>query len=115
MSSVIHIHGASDDLVEMAGEGEVVFLDEKGNRPWAEYNVYKPSRYLVAGSNGDRAYVYATYGDEGCWYFAVGQVDEDTPIPALWAITTMQSPDTHYSAQLAIRAMDRLVVSRDEG
>jgi hypothetical protein len=114
VSSVIHIYGASDDLVEMEGEGEVRFSDEERGRKDAEYNVYDTSRYLVSGSNGDRVYAYAIYGDEGCWYFAVGQVDEDTPIPAGWAISTTQREDTHYSAQLTIRAMDRLQVRREE-
>lgn len=111
MTATLQVFGASDDLVEMSGS-DVAFRDENPDRGSAEYNAYDDSVYLVEGSEGDRAYLYAFYGNEGCWYFSVGQVNEDTPIPAGWAITITQGTENYYSALLTIRAMDKLAVTR---
>lgn len=117
MSAAISVYGSSDDLVEFEGEGEVRFLDEesRGSRLEAEYYLGSgdKSTFLVEGSEGDQAYIYAYY--EGCWHFSVGLVEEDIPIPAGWAVSIGQSAENGYSAELKIRAMDRLRVKEVKG
>lgn len=105
------VHGASDDLVEWAGQGDVVFLDEPKGALWAEYNVCDISRYRVQAGD-DAALVYALYSEVGCWVLGVGQVDEGTPIPAYWKISIDQSPETGYSARVTIEADASLTVQR---
>jgi hypothetical protein len=78
------VYGSSDDLVEMDGTG--VTFPSEGGRTTAEYNVYPkgncPVVFLIRdGADKTRAVLYAIYGEGGCWTFAVGQADEEVPVP----------------------------------
>lgn len=95
--NTVTFYGASDDLIEVDGcEGAGEF--NAGNcEPVA-------ARFLLHGTFGEDSgteslAVYALY--DGVWSFAVGQADEDTPLPA-WPISIVQSPEVPYSALLTI-------------
>lgn len=100
----IRIYGASDDLIEVEGDG----IND-------EFNSYEmgngPGALMWCGDlrapNGDimRAYAVA----DGCWSIALGQADEDKPFPA-WPVTIAQHPDTRYSTMAEIDAPDGTVL-----
>jgi hypothetical protein len=85
-------YGSSDDLVEVAG---VSGADE--------FNVNSDLTPAITFNLGGQMRVHAFY--DGCWSFAVGQVDEDLPLP-LWPLRIEQSPENNYSTQLTIECPD---------
>lgn len=96
MKTVI-IHGASDDLVWIAGcKGE------------NEFNV-NPHRNGYAGTFnlGGKMRIHAIY--DGCWSFAVGQVDEDIPLPD-WPIRVKQGIENRYTTAIEIDVPDDVKV-----
>ena len=102
---MISFEGASDDLVHVSGcPGE------------DEYNCTKSlpgpidlgGIFLVSGPTGSLK-VTAIY--DGCWSFAVGQVDEDVPLPT-WPMLIRQSEERTYSAELIITAPKGTFVKR---
>lgn len=93
--------GASDDLIEIEGV--------KGGD---EYSGMTGRDEIVAGTFnvGGKLRVRALY--DGCWSFAVGQVDEDIPLPD-WPISVTQHPETPYSVALVIECPDDVKVFRE--
>lgn len=92
----ITFYGASDDLVEVEG------------CPGAdEFNVYGPAimcwRGDLVAPDGSTMRISALY--ESCWSFAVGQADEDHPLPE-WPVRIAQSPEVRYSVLLEVDAPD---------
>ena len=77
---MITIYGANDDLVEVEG---CIGADE--------FNVYGEGKLMWRGDfvapDETKIRVHAVY--DGCWHFAIGQVDEDIPIPA-WPLSFAQ-------------------------
>src|SRR5687768_10910779 len=95
-------YGASDDLIEIEG---VKGGDEFGGN-W-------DSRFDGVFNLGGKMRVYAIYGaGSGCWFFGVGQVDEEIPLPD-WPIRISQSPDVAYSTRLEIDVPDDVKVFRE--
>lgn len=92
---MIKISGGSDDLVEVEGcEGA------------DEFNVYGPGELVWRAdltTAAEALRVYAIY--DGNWSFAVGQADEDLPLPS-WPVRITQHPDIAYSVLLEIDAPD---------
>lgn len=89
---MITIYGASDDLIEVEGcEGA------------DEFNSYEHGPVMWRGDliapDGDALRVHALYG--GCWSVAVGQVDEDRPLPD-WDIDVFQ--EGRYSTGVKVDA-----------
>jgi hypothetical protein len=96
---MITIYGASDDLVEVDGcEGADEFgaYGSKAN----EVNWHGD---LVAPGTGAAEQMRVTAIYDGCWHFAIGQVDEDVPLPP-WGTGIGQHPEVSYSALLSIDA-----------
>jgi hypothetical protein len=95
-------YGASDDLIEVEGV--------KGADEFSAW--LKNDEGVVAGSFvlGGKIRVRAIY--DGCWTFAVGQVNEDVPLPA-WPVRMDQSPEVPYSARLTIEVPDDVVLFRE--
>ena len=97
---MITIYGASDDLVEVDGcEGA------------DEFDVGAPGRWqgdLIAPGGTEQMRVHCWYDDDGCWQVGVGQVLEETRLPA-WPVSITQAPGprpavTGHSAMLSIDA-----------
>lgn len=90
-------YGVSDDLVEVEG---VKGADEFG--------VYATeSRYRGCWNLGGRLRVHAVY--DGCWSFAVGQVDESIPLPD-WPVRLKWPGGRGYSTRLEIDVPDDVKV-----
>lgn len=96
------IYGASDDLIEIGG---VPGADE--------FYAQQLRGCPVMGSFvlGGKMRVRAIY--DGCWSFAVGQVDEDIPLPE-WPIRVSQH-ERGYSTLLEIDVPDDVGIFREEG
>ena len=92
-------YGASDDLIEIAG---VPGADE--------FNICKDGPYIATFNLGGKVRIHAFY--DGCWSFAVGQVDEDIPLPD-WPIRITQH-EKGYSTQLEIDVPDDTKVFLEE-
>lgn len=93
-------YGASDDLIEVTGV--------KGGD---EFNAYGSKDGIHAKFNlGGKMRIYAIY--DGCWMFAIGQVDEDILLPD-WPITITQSREVPYSTQLEIVVPDDVKLFRE--
>lgn len=92
--TTIKIYGASDDLVEVEGcKGADEFNSyERGPLMW---------RGELLGPTGNPMRIHAIF--EGCWSFAVGQCDEELPMPD-WPIRITQHDDPRYSVLLEIDA-----------
>lgn len=96
---MITFTGGGDDnvCVTAPGQSEEYLTYQEGSVMW---------RADVTGpETGQAIRVTALFdeGQTGCWSFAAGQVDDDTPMPD-WPISIRQAPDTSYSALLAIDA-----------
>jgi hypothetical protein len=96
----IRIYGASDDLIEVEGcEGA------------DEFNTYERGPVMWRGDlrapTGDAMRAYAPY--DGCWSIALGQANDDGPIPS-WPITIAPAPDTSYSTMAEVDAPDGTVL-----
>ena len=98
----VTIYGASDDLIEVEG---VPGADE--------FNVYSDKKVcatlLLHHAEEEQMAVHAVY--DGCWSFAVAQVDEEHPLPA-WPVRVGQSLGVPYSTQLEIDVPDGTVLAR---
>lgn len=95
-------YGHSDDLIEVEG---VKGADEFGAYQSGD------SRYHGSFNLGGHMRIHAIY--DGCWSFAVAQVDEDIPLPD-WPVRVMQSTDTPYSTRLEIDVPDNVKVFREK-
>jgi hypothetical protein len=91
-------YGASDDLIEIEG---VKGADE--------FNVYNRDENLHHGSFnlGGKMRIHAIY--DGCWSFAIGQVDEEIPLPD-WPCRVKSEG---YSAVLEIEVPDDVKVFQE--
>ena len=96
---VMHMYGTSDDLVEVIG---ITGADE--------FNVNEQDRYAGSFNLGGKLRIHAIY--DGCWSFAVGQVDENIPIPD-WRVRVRQSPQVSYSTCLEIEVPDDVKIFRE--
>ena len=99
---MITIYGASDDLIEVEG------CD--GADEFNVYGTYKaPSPVMwsadLIAPGGDSMQVHAILTDRGCWAIAVGQSDEDIPLPS-WPVTVRQHRSIPYSTVVEIAAPD---------
>jgi len=114
---MLKIYGASDDLVELEGIGELV-----RKCPECGHDIDEPSRAVVGHSSGEfgsgdlmvvvggvdgapgiRVRVrYGRFG-VGCWSAEVCQIDEDVPIP--WPVSIKHSV-RGYSVVVEIDAPD---------
>jgi hypothetical protein len=95
-------YGASDDLIEVEG---VKGADE--------FTALADGPFAAVFNLGGKMRVYAIY--DGCWMFAVGQVDEDIPLPN-WPVRIKQHPETKYTVLLEIDVPDdvKLFVEKSE-
>ena len=85
-------YGASDDLIEVEG---VKGADE--------FNVVAAGPHIASFNLGGKMRIHALY--DGCWSFAVSQVDEEIPLPD-WPIRISQSKDSKYSTCLEVDVPD---------
>lgn len=94
-------YGASDDLIEVEGV--------KGGD---EFGAYRSdgSRYHGSFNLGGLMRVHAIY--DGCWSFAVGQVDEDIPLPD-WPVRVRWPGGRGYSTRLEVDVPDDVKVFRE--
>ncbi len=95
----LKIYGASDDLVEMDG---IAGADE--------FNCYKDESLLatfVLKADNERLRIHAIY--DGSWCFALGQVEEDDPMPP-WPVRRTWSG---YSEHVEIDVPDHARVDRE--
>lgn len=96
----ITFSGSNDDLIDVGGcEGGDEFCNATSNSLKLAGNLIAP--------DGSGMRVLAFYNQEGrnssgCWSFALGQVDEETPWPG-WKQSIEQS-DTFYSVIVRIEA-----------
>jgi hypothetical protein len=100
-TNVVTIYGASDDLVEIDG---CPGADEFGAFQPDDKNLVHASFVL-----GGQMRIRALY--DGCWSFAVGQVDEAILLPD-WPVTTTQH-DHGYSTLLTIIAPKTAAIIRE--
>lgn len=92
--------GASDDLIEIEG---VKGADE--------FNVIADGPYIAAFNLGGQMRVHAIY--DGCWSFAVGQVDEDVQLPD-WPVRLSMQPGVAHSTRLEIDVPSNVKVFREK-
>lgn len=93
-------YGASDDLIEIEGV--------KGGD---EFGIFAKEKYVAAFNLGGKMRVHAIY--DGCWCFAVGQVDEDIPLPD-WPIRLKWPGGRGYSTRLEIDVPDDVKVFEEK-
>ena len=131
--NTLRFYGCSDDLVEL--ENVAIAIDEtldeedydnanhrndvtcRGGK--AEFNVGDTSHYIVSCVIDNYAYVdkddalsvYAIYGDNGCWHFAVGVMNDETPAPD-WHVRIVKKHE--YSMMLEIDMPGKAAVVRDK-
>ncbi len=101
MTQTAVFYGASDDLIEVDGvKGADEFCNDGAT-----------DGIIAAKFNlGGKLRVYAIY--DGCWMFAVGQVDEGIPLPD-WPMRFTQHSEG-YSAQMEIDVPDDVKLFREE-
>ena len=92
----VTVYGSSDDLIEWDGcEG----CDE----------FYRKGSGLVSGSyllTTDEAGLRVRAIYDGCWSFAVGQIEEDYPFPEHWLVSTEHGYHNNYSTNLTFEVPD---------
>jgi hypothetical protein len=93
-------YGSSDDLIEIGG---VKGADE--------FNIIEDGPYIATFNLGGKMRIHCLY--DGCWSFAVGQVDEEIPLPD-WPVRVKQSGENGYSTQLEIDVPDDVKVFQEE-
>jgi len=110
----IRVYGASDDLVEVIGpcyewdgktQGYSRQCEQGEYGAWSAEDVPTAFR-LVDAEREPLAIVYALYAQCGTWAFALGQLDEEHPLPGTIKATIEQSEHCEYSAELVIEAPD---------
>ncbi|WP_166344978.1 hypothetical protein [Phytoactinopolyspora limicola] len=98
MTDTILIYGASDDLVEVQGCRGAEEFSHYDQGPW---------RADLIAPNGEQMRVHVLF--DGCWHVAVGQVDEDVPLPQ-WPLRFEQGQrgdgSPGYSVVLCVDAPD---------
>ena len=111
--TTICFYGRSDDLIEVMGwkdnpgqDREVVLRLEFSATTNGDEKV--AGEFLV----GDELLVTAIYN--GCWSFAPGQKDEETPLPE-WPIRIRQEEGCPYSVQCEIDVPDAQATVIQEG
>lgn len=92
-------YGASDDLIEIEGV--------KGGN---EFGIFKVGPYIAAFNLGGKMRIHSIY--DGCWSFAVGQVDEEIPLPD-WPIRIKWPGGRGYSTRLEIDVPDDVKVFQE--
>jgi hypothetical protein len=87
----VKIYGSSDDLIEISGVigGDEFYIGENDQ-----------SIFVLGG----KMQITAIFGRNGCWHFAVGQVNEDIPLPS-WPMSIRQHMNG-YSVELTIEVPD---------
>lgn len=87
--------GESDDCIEVDGAVREEF--SQYNSMW--------TATITAPDGKQQMLISGWYADNGCWNFAVGQVDEETPLPK-WPTSISQRHDRgeHYSTLLEVTA-----------
>lgn len=94
-------YGSSDDLIEVSGvKGANEFYADNAN----------DSRIMGVFQLGGKMRVYAIY--DGCWSFAVGQVDDEIDLPD-WPIRLHPSIENTYSMELAVDVPDDVKLFRE--
>ena len=100
----IRMYGASDDLVEVEGTDSAIDRtaapDNSENvagpgGQGGEFNVTSEEATFIIGG---QVRVFSVY--DGTWSFAVGMVDEDTPLP--WPVRVQACPEVAYSVEVLI-------------
>lgn len=86
------MYGASDDLIEASGV-----------RGAKEFYSLEDGTYHGSFNLGGKMRIHAIY--DGCWSFAVGQIDEEIPLPD-WPIRIGRTPECAYSTLLEIDVPD---------
>lgn len=104
MSQTATFYGASDDLIEVEGvKGGDEFSASAGDGlVQAKFNL------------GGKMRVYAIY--DGCWMFAVGQVDEEIALPD-WPVRTTQKlkgKKCGYTTLMEIDVPDDVKIFREK-
>jgi hypothetical protein len=98
----IRIYGASDDLIEVEGDG---ITDE--------FNTYEKGYAMWRGDlrapNGEVMRAHAVLSNDGCWSIALGQAYEADPFPT-WPVTVTRHPNMSYSTMVEIEAPDGTVL-----
>ena len=95
---VCTIYGSSDDLIEIGGvEGA------------GEFNIISDDLCIASFVLGNKMRIRALY--DGCWSFAVGQVDEDIELPE-WPVKISQA-ENGYSTLLEIKVPDDVKIRRE--
>lgn len=106
----ILITGASDDLIEFEGVPDYDEFCNSGTSP------IKFSGNLVApdGSGVRVIVIYDSHGKQssGCWFVAVGKIDEDIDYPN-WP-TVISEGDRPYNTLVTIEAPDGTALVPDE-
>ena len=95
-------YGESDDCIEISGPIREEFYADRDGR-WSGTLTHVRDRLRV------------TLWFDGCWHTAVGQIDEDHPLPP-WAIGIGQhitDKGDRYSARLVIAAPAGTVLTED--
>ncbi|MBQ7808140.1 hypothetical protein [Rhodococcus sp. (in: high G+C Gram-positive bacteria)] len=87
--------GESDDCIEVDGAVREEF--SQYNSMW--------TATITAPDGKQKMLISGWYADNGCWNFAIGQVDEETPLPK-WPTSISQRHDRgeHYSTLLEVTA-----------
>ena len=94
-------YGGSDDLIEVEGV--------KGAE---EFNVYGDGPMMARFNLGGQMRIAALY-IEGCWSFAIGQVDESIPLPD-WPVRIEQHQSVEYSTRLEIEVPNNVKVFQEK-
>ena len=96
-------YGSSDDLIEISGvkggDEYTISSDETNGKTITSFNL------------GGQMRIHVIY--DGCWSFAVGQVDEDIKLPD-WPIRISQSKENGYSTCLEIDVPDNVKVFQEK-
>lgn len=99
MQTVV-IEGSSDDLVNISGV--------KGGDEFGCYT--SDGRYHGSFNLGGQMRIHAIY--DGTWSFAIGQVDEEIPLPD-WPIRIKWPGSCGYSTRVEIDVPDDVKVSHE--
>lgn len=106
----ISITGASDDLIEFDGVPDYDEFCNSSNSP-----VKFRGNLVAPDKTGVRVIViYDSEGKQstGCWYIAVGRLDEDVDYPE-WPVTFTEG-DRSYNITAIIEAPDGTILVPDE-
>lgn len=109
---LIEIYGGSDDIIGYRVDGGRKAGGKQGEIGGSVGGDGRYSRSLtvttVGGSKGVR--VHAIY--DGCWSFAVGQIEEGRQVPKDWTFGI--DMEHEYSTRLLILADEMLIVTPED-